>query len=71
MTIKCSLGAVIENKIGQRFRCNGFGKGWVNGEYTDMYNWIQFNTEDIPITFRISLQQYQDAIEKKKMIRLN
>lgn len=71
MQVKCSIGAVIEDTKGRRFTCHSFGKAWIDGEYTDVYGWKQFNTDQVPVTFRTSLAQYIDGISRKKIFRLN
>lgn len=67
---KPSLNDIIENRRGQRFKCVGFGKKVIDGEYQDYYLYRQYNTDQVPLEFDIIPEKYCEAMINKLIFKI-
>lgn len=61
---RCCVGLVIENRKGQVFK--SIAKDW-NSKGEDVFLFRQTNTEEVPIEFWCTYQQFSDACEQNKI----
>lgn len=70
LKFKPSLNDAIQFKNGKKFRCTGFGKGMIDGEYQDYYRYQEYNTENVPSEFTVTPLKYSQAMENNKIVKV-